>query len=52
MCVKLALKANKARLVARGFNQTFRVNYNETFAPITKFMSISCILTLATIENI
>jgi len=41
----------KARLVARGFTQTFGVDYNETFAPITKFVSIHCILALAAIEN-
>ncbi len=34
----------KARLVARGFTQTFGVDYNETFAPVTKFVSICCIL--------
>ncbi len=41
----------KARLVAKGFTQTFVVDYNETFACVTKFMSIRCILTLATIED-
>jgi len=41
----------KARLVARGFTQTFGVDYNETFTPVAKFVSIRCILTLATIED-
>ncbi len=41
----------KARLVARGFTQTFGVDYNETFAPITNFVSIRCILALAAIED-
>jgi hypothetical protein len=41
----------KAKLVARGFTQTFGVDYNKTFAPITKFVSIRCILALATIED-
>ncbi len=41
----------KARLVARGFTQTFRVDYNETFAPVVKFVSISCVLALAAIED-
>ncbi len=41
----------KDRLVARGFTQTFGVDYNETFAPIAKFMSICCILALAAIED-
>ncbi len=37
------VKRYKARLVARGFTQTYEVVYNETFAPITKFTSICCI---------
>jgi hypothetical protein len=41
----------KARLVARGFTQTYRVDYNETFAPVSKFTSIRCILALAALED-
>jgi hypothetical protein len=41
----------KVRLVARGFTQTYRVDYNETFTPITKFTSIRCILALAALED-
>ncbi len=41
----------KARLVARGFTQTFGVDYNETFAPVAKFVSICCILALTAIED-
>ncbi len=41
----------KARLVARGFTQTYRVDYNETFAPVAKFTSIHCILALAALED-
>ncbi len=41
----------KARLVARGFTQTFGVDYNETFAPIAKFVSICCILALTAIVD-
>ncbi len=41
----------KARFVARGFIQTFGVDYNETFALVAKFVLIRCILALAAIEN-
>ncbi len=45
------VKRYKVRLVARAFTQTFGVNYNETFTPIAKFVSICYILTLAAIED-
>jgi hypothetical protein len=41
----------KARLVARGFTQTYGVDYNKTFAPVAKFTSIRCILALAALED-
>ncbi len=41
----------KAILVARGFTQTFKVNYNETFAIVAKFVSIRCVLALVAIED-
>ncbi len=41
----------KARLVARGFTQTYGVDYNKTFAPMAKFTSIRCILALAALED-
>jgi hypothetical protein len=41
----------KAKLVARGFAQTFGIDYNETFTHVAKLVSICCILALATIEN-
>ncbi len=37
------VKCYKVRLTVRGFTQTFGVNYNKNFAPITKFVSIRCI---------
>ncbi len=41
----------KARLVARGFTQTYGVDYNEMFAPVAKFTSIRCIFALAALED-
>ncbi len=41
----------KAKFMAKSFTQTFGVNYNETFAPIAKFVSIHCILALIAIED-
>ncbi len=46
-----AVERYKARLVARGFTQTYGVDYNETFAPVAKFTSICCILALAALED-
>ncbi len=41
----------KAILVARGFTQTYGLDYNETFALVAKFTSLCCILTLAALED-
>jgi hypothetical protein len=37
--------------MGKNFTQTFGMNYNETFAPIAKFVSIHYILALAAIED-
>ncbi len=48
---KHGVHAEVKRYKAWGFTQTFGINYNKTFACIAKFMSICCILTLVTIED-
>ncbi len=37
--------------MARGFTQTYGVDYNETFASIAKSTSIRCIIALAALED-
>ena len=41
------LKKRKARLVARGFSQTAGIDFFETFAPVVRYESVRCILSLA-----
>ena len=41
------LNRRKARLVARGFSQTAGVDYFETFAPVVRYESVRCVLSLA-----
>jgi hypothetical protein len=42
----------KARLVARGFQQTQGVDYDETFAPVVKLKSLKLILSLAAARDL
>jgi hypothetical protein len=49
--VDAEIERYKAKLVAKGFTQTFGVDYNETFAPVAKFVLIRCVLALTTIED-
>jgi hypothetical protein len=42
----------KARLVAKGFGQRPGVDFDETFAPTTKWAALRAILALAALENL
>lgn len=41
----------KAWLVAKGYTQVKDLNYHETFAPMTKLVTVHCLLAIATIHK-
>ena len=41
----------KARLIARGFTQEYGIDYEETFAPITRFTSVKCLIAVAAVRR-
>jgi hypothetical protein len=46
------VKCYKARLVNKGFGQRPGVDFNETFAPMTKWATLRAILALAALEDL
>ena len=42
---------NKARLIAKGYNQQERIDFNETFAPIARLEAIRMLLAFAYFMN-
>ena len=46
------LKKYKARLVAKGFLQKHKVDYFDTFAPISRISSIRILIVLASIHKL
>ena len=40
----------KARLVARGFSQSYGLDYEETFSPVAKMVTLRSIFSLAALE--
>ena len=43
------IKKYKARFVSQGFTQKEGIDYDETFAPVTRYTTIRTIISLATV---
>ena len=41
-----SIECYKTRLVAKGFTQEYRIDYEETFAPVVRISSIRALLTV------
>ena len=41
----------KALLVAKGFTQEYDIDYEETFAPVARLTSVSCLIVVAAVRR-
>ena len=46
-----AITRNKARLVARGYNQEEGINYDETYAPVARLEAVRLLLAFSSIKR-
>ncbi|CAN1141377.1 Retrovirus-related Pol polyprotein from transposon TNT 1-94 [Linum perenne] len=46
-----SIERYKARLVARGFTQSFGIDYQETFAPVAKLKTVRILISMAVNED-
>ena len=46
-----SLERYKARLIAKGYTHTYKVDYHDTFAPIAKMNTMRVLLSLAAQSN-
>ena len=44
-----SLERNNARLIAKGYTQTYGIDYQETFASVAKMNTVGILLSLAAI---
>ena len=45
------ISRNKARLIAQGYSQEKRINYDETYAPVARLEAIGVLLAFACFKN-
>ena len=46
------VECHKTRLVAQGYNQTYGIDYDETFWPVVRFESVRSVIALAAKHNL